>query len=275
LVFDEAGQLTNCTLTGNSISSYNGLTGGGAERSTLDNCTLTGNWAPAGGGASSSTLNNCLLSGNSARTGGGVGEGSFGSSTSNLNNCTLISNQASAEGGGIFGGTLTNCIVYYNTAPSGSNYSSATLDHCCAFPLLNGTGNLTTAPLFVNLAGGDLHLLPGSPCINAGLNAAAPGPVDLDGNPRIVDGTVDVGAYEWAPVSPTRPQFVGLQPPGPDGIILTLAGDTGRVLEIYASSNLIQWFWLASLTNTTGQVTYPDTGATNPPRRFYKTIQLP
>ena len=136
----------------------------------------------------------------------------------------------------------------------------------------NGVGNFTNEPIFVNLAGGDLHLLPGSLCINAGLNAAAPGPVDLDGNPRIVDGTVDVGAYEWAPV---RPQFVTLQPPGPGGMTLNLSGDTGKVVEIHASSNLTQWSWLATLTNQTGQVVYVDPGATNQPRRFYKAIQLP
>ena len=52
---------------------------------------------------------------------------------------------------------------------------------------------------------GDLHLLAGSPCIDAGDNAAASGPLDLDGNPRTIDGdgngteVVDMGAYEFDP----------------------------------------------------------------------------
>jgi len=69
----------------------------------------------------------------------------------------------------------------------------------------NGTihwleGNIDSLPQFV---GGDpfsYELLPGSPCIDAGtpdttgLNLP---PYDLAGNPRIYNGRIDIGAYEW------------------------------------------------------------------------------
>jgi len=99
--------------------------------------------------------------------------------------------------------------VYGNSSVSGGNYRgvgpaySIALNYCCTTPLPSGgSGNFTNAPLFVDLAGGNLRLQANSPCINAGLNAYTPAGLDLDGNPRIVGGTVDVGAYEFqAPTS--------------------------------------------------------------------------
>ena len=46
----------------------------------------------------------------------------------------------------------------------------------------------------------DLHLQPDSPCIDAGDNGSLPPGVteDLDGAPRIINDTVDMGAYESA-----------------------------------------------------------------------------
>jgi hypothetical protein len=188
----------------------------------LNNCTLTGNLSyQDGGGAYQSTLNNCALAGNSANNfGGGVYD-------STLNNCTLAGNSAT-YGGGTYQGTRNNCIIYYNTAPSGSNYLGGNLNYCCTTPLPSeGDGNITSEPLFIDLAGGNLRLQTNSPCIDAGTNVYVVGATDLDGTPRIVNDIVDMGAYEFhvSAMSPFRLwlQYYGLPTDGsadytdPDG----------------------------------------------------------
>jgi parallel beta-helix repeat protein/predicted outer membrane repeat protein len=181
------GTLNNCTLTGNSARSG----GGGIYGSTLNNCILTGNNAINGGGISGGTMINCLLIGNLAATGGG-------SYASSLYNCTVYGNYATNSGGGVSNGGLFNCIVYFNLASNGSNYSFGNLNYCCTMPLpASGTANFTNAPNLVNMAGGNFRLQTNSPCINAGNNAYASTSTDLDGRPRIIGGTVDVGAYEF------------------------------------------------------------------------------
>ncbi len=53
-------------------------------------------------------------------------------------------------------------------------------------------------PQFFDPINGDFHLRPSSGCVNTGTNGAPviPG-LDLDGGPRIVNGTVDLGCYEF------------------------------------------------------------------------------
>jgi len=61
-----------------------------------------------------------------------------------------------------------------------------------------GPSNITgNDPKFENMAMGDYHLRAGSPCLDQGSNSAPELPSeDMDGHPRIIHGTVDMGAYE-------------------------------------------------------------------------------
>lgn len=58
--------------------------------------------------------------------------------------------------------------------------------------------NIQADPLFVNSGSGNFHLQSGSPAIDVGDNSAPSLPVtDFDGKPRIINGIVDMGAYEY------------------------------------------------------------------------------
>ncbi|MCL1920454.1 MAG: VWA domain-containing protein [Kiritimatiellaeota bacterium] len=196
------GALSNCILSGNTAGYY----GGGAYYGVLNNCVLSGNMVSGwGGGAMNGWLCNCALTGNEAVYGGGA-------FASTLYGSTLTGNTA-AYGGGVFGledfySVLINCIVWGNTSgdsATGNFSDDCYLNYSCTTPMpVGGAGNIAQDPLFADAAAGDFRLQVGSPCINAGNNATDVGDVDLDGKPRIRDGTVDMGAYEYASLRPAQ-----------------------------------------------------------------------
>lgn len=106
---------------------------------------------------------------------------------------------------------ITNTILAANSTgvyqdPDGAG--TPALSHCCVFG--NGVnfsgvadptgsnGNISADPQLASTAYGDLHIQPGSPCINAGYAAVtpAPGDRDIDGEPRVHLGQIDIGADE-------------------------------------------------------------------------------
>jgi hypothetical protein len=120
-----------------------------------------------------------------------------------LDNCTVAGNTATNQAGGVYcyeGGTNLNSIFYLNTTNGVANNwttnAGGAFQYCCTTPNPGGTGNLTSNPLFVNAAAGNYQLASNSPCVNVGNNAYAQGVTDLAGNPRIIGGVVDLGAYE-------------------------------------------------------------------------------
>ena len=84
-------------------------------------------------------------------------------------------------------------IVEFNDA---FNQNVSYGDSCSGFGGTNG--NISGDPKLVSVAKGKYQLASGSPAINAGSNSAPDLPKkDLVGHPRIVGGTIDMGAYEF------------------------------------------------------------------------------
>lgn len=211
----EESTLINCTVIGNDAPNYGSVSyGGGLEGCAASGCLITGNFSSGvGGGADSSSLDHCIVSNNIAsEEGGGCTDGYatnclfiantanvaggvlFSSSSGTAVNCTIASNTAAVKAGGISGGTCLNTIIFDNICASNSLYAN----------IFDGAfyySSYETDPGFVNPPSGDFRLQSNSPCINSGENSFILDTNDLDGNPRIVGGEVDIGAYEYQ--SPT------------------------------------------------------------------------
>jgi hypothetical protein len=221
--------LTRCAIVGNSGAS------GVVYLSTLTDCLVSNNFCTSYGSVHGCTATNCVIVGNRAKSGGGVCGGSLYNSTvvgnfatdcgggfreATLYNCTVVGNAAAVRGGGAWGKSVVyNSIVYYNSPDNlytgwGSSYYP-TLTNSCCYPRIStwkeGDGNIIANPMFVswgsgygtNHVAGDCHLQKMSPCIDAGTNMAwiTAATLDLDGRPRIRNGTVDMGVYEFVPAS--------------------------------------------------------------------------
>lgn len=200
-------QVRYCRAAGN-VSDANGgglcVAGGGV----VEHSVAAGNTAAFGGGgvylAENATARVCRISGNAAREGGGVycGNGV-------LENCLVVRNHADWYGSGIqfytggkmrnctiaandnggvkhqfsvvdFGSEGRNCIVYHNAGSdiSSDYYISVAYLYTCT-PSWSGTGNVTADPQLTP----DFRLRAASPCIDAGIEAGAPG-LDGDDEPR-------------------------------------------------------------------------------------------
>ena len=94
---------------------------------------------------------------------------------------------------------IENNISYYNGAKGTNDWCSTNISYtnCCTYSNAPGLNNITNPPLFADTNNGNYRLSANSPCINAGTNKTwMTNSVDLDGNPRIRYGIVDIGAYE-------------------------------------------------------------------------------
>jgi hypothetical protein len=195
-------------IQGNSASREGGGIYGFGVKGRVDsniirNNNAVNNQGIGGGlyfGYSGVEIVNNFIEGNSATYGGGIAGGEGGHKV--LNN-TIYGNSAAKEGGGLWGDEFYPCcnnILWANTPDQikdgvgGSGYGYFCNDIQGGWP---GQGNIDKDPRLVDPVRGDFHLSWNSPCLNRGTNKAALSAVDIEGDPRIAFGNVDMGADEF------------------------------------------------------------------------------
>ncbi|MEW6102313.1 MAG: right-handed parallel beta-helix repeat-containing protein [bacterium] len=131
--------------------------------------------------SSSPNITNNTISGN------GYGIYCFNNSSPSIYNNIITKNGYY----GIYNSGGSPGINYNCVWGNGQNYSNCS----------PGPNDICKNPYFIG--GDDYHLRASSPCIDSGTNTAAGIPAkDKDGNPRIKNGFVDMGAYEYQGVLP-------------------------------------------------------------------------
>lgn len=183
-----------------------------------------------------------------AGSGGTGGVGGW-ESTFTMSGCTVSRNDGGAVGGTIggFPGTsgvtsatvsvpnpaIHNTIVWDNPVQPGAFEIAGSISWTtCVLPTVPalGAGTIVADPQFVGPF--DLHIGVGSPCIDAGSNGLAATVEDIDAEPRIMGGTVDIGADEFPAglLHPAAGGDVGAPTGGPFDVLL-VNGSAGNLVR--------------------------------------------
>ncbi len=165
--------LGNCAVSGGGLCECDGAT---RNNIIADNVahSIYG-WGIGGGLAAcrGTTENNMIFGNMAVDYGGGIADGGG----SILNN-TIWANTAEYGGGlAVSSGDIKNCIVWGNAASEGAQVyefcdpyiGSGDIAFSCVQDWTDGgEGNITGNPLLADPDNGDFHLLPDSPCVDAG-----------------------------------------------------------------------------------------------------------
>jgi parallel beta-helix repeat protein len=95
---------------------------------------------------------------------------------------------------------IQNSILIGDSTPTFDNWDetcTTIVTYSNVIPEVLGEGNISVDPLFQDSANYDLHLTYDSLCIDVGNNNLNVSEYDIDGEPRIAQGKIDIGADEF------------------------------------------------------------------------------
>lgn len=214
--------ISNCYIVSNQASGSGGAICVAAASNVIvnvSNSVIAGNTSNSSiiyfNAESLLNLYNCLIVGNYANTSGVIRTETSSSSKNNkIINCTIAHNGQGETGTSSrsillnSNSSIVNSIIYGNTSAS-QILAVLTVNNSivqAGTQTLSGTNIIASDPGFVlpgnasnapfDTTGLNYHVSVLSPGIDFGLNANVQGTSDLDGNPRIQNTTVDLGAYE-------------------------------------------------------------------------------
>lgn len=221
--------VVDCVFLANTAQNYGGAVNNSGDVK-MYNCIFLGNSAFEGGGVYNSrndtfaSITSCVFSGNSASRGGGManegnGDGNYSRVSSYLINCVFSNNIGAGLYVHLSDSRVYNSIFWGNSFDGEVNSSTqfeqglfggyrVYYSSIQGWSKNNSYHNVNEDPLFVDADGpddivgtidDDFRLQSGSPCIDTGEKSMVPEYVleDLDGLPRIQNGLVDMGAYEF------------------------------------------------------------------------------
>ncbi len=201
----------------------------------LENCQISNNLVDGVYvNSASPQLTNCLINDNA-----GSGLHFLNNSHPQITNCTVVNNLSFGLDCGVAGEPLIINSIFYENASDFEigKFSQLTIDHCLlqasvlpANVIALGINFLGKKPYFVNPAQKNYHLGPNSWAVNSGKRDTTQFThlsLDLNGQPRIIHGRIDLGALERVD------DFVRVEKPNGNESLLT--------------SNMTQIRWQSSL----------------------------
>ncbi len=206
--FGDSAVVSNCFIYNNDVGGmtkeYHGAVS--IAKGLVVNCVITNNIVSTYGGGvymDGGTLRGCLVAGNSCNSGAASVGGGVYQLGGAIENCTIVNNTALISAGGLYqkSGSVVNSIIYGNSVDNIVSDGNGTITYSGSSPIPAGEGNVSSEPIFRDGKKGDYALTSfARDYVNQGtaqdwaVNAR-----DLNGTTRISDGTIDIGAYEYAP----------------------------------------------------------------------------